>query len=450
MRRILYPERYQKFWRNPIKDAANTITAFVKHIHPKKVPLEALAFNRTWGLGGFCLVLLSLLAGSGILMQLTYQPIPELAYASVEYFENRFIFGKFVRSIHYLSANILAVFIFVHMMRVFFTQGFQGIRRVNWLIGLCLLFFVLLSCFTGYLLPWDQTAYWAVTIGIHMLDYVPAGDFLKTVLFSGSGISDKTLQLFFTLHTTIIPVNLIFFLIVHFWKIRKAKGVILPIFDKDAGTPKRTLVDAGSNLFLREGVAASVLIAVVLGLSVFFCAPLADMANAGLSPNPAKAPWYFAGFQELLLHFHPFFSIFIIPLLMVLLMVYLPFSRKWAVEKSGVWFISSKACRAAWTAVLAALVLTPALIVADDTILDFQNLLPTIPDIVSTGLVPFVLNACLIVAVYFSIKKIFSLSEPEAFQSIMAFLTVAFIISMAFTIFLRGSGMKLIFLGGAG
>ena len=323
-------------------------------------------------------------------MLFSYQPFPEFAYTSVQHFENQYIFGRMIRSMHYFSANLLVVMISGHMLRVFFTTGYQGKRRMNWIIGLSISGLVLLSCFTGYLLPWDQTAFWAVTICINMFDYIPVGSFLKEFFMNGSGVGEKTLQLFFTLHTTLIPFLLILFLVTHFWKIRKAKGVVTSGLNSTGKTDKPVMVAVNPNLLLREVVAALIVTAVVMTLALIFDAPLKEMANAGLSPNPAKAPWYFAGFQELLLHFHPFFSVFIIPLAIISVLIYLPFS-KLHIKSEGIWFISDRAKKAAKTAVLISGIVTPLLIVVDEYILDFQKWLPDIPLVVSSGLLPFIL-----------------------------------------------------------
>jgi quinol-cytochrome oxidoreductase complex cytochrome b subunit len=195
--------------------------------HPVNITLKALELKTTWALGGLSFMLVMVLMGSGILMLLAYQPFPELAYEFVQALENQFVFGRMIRSMHYFAANLLVILMFCHILRVFFTGGYQGKRRVNWIIGVCVLILVLLSCFTGYLLPWDQTAFWAVTICINMFDYVPAGDFFKEVVTTSNGVSGKTLQLFFTLHTSLIPAALILFLATHFWKIRKTRGVVI-------------------------------------------------------------------------------------------------------------------------------------------------------------------------------------------------------------------------------
>jgi quinol-cytochrome oxidoreductase complex cytochrome b subunit len=333
------------------------------------------------------------------------------------------------------------------MLRVFLTGGYQKIRRINWIIGVFILGCVLLSCFTGYLLPWDQTAYWAITICINMFDYVPAGSFLKEILVGDSTISERTLQLFFILHITIIPIILTCLLIIHFWKIRKARGVILPVRSCNGKDKEGSMVDSNTNLFLREAVVSAVLTVFVLVLAFVFNAPLGAVANAGVSPNPAKAPWYFSGFQELQLHFHPVFSISIIPSLILFFLFFLPFI-KWGTDHPGTWFISRKAKQATLFAVLCGLIITPALIVADEHFFDFRTFFPNMNAILSTGVIPFSMVFVLIFICYYGIKKVYALTHAEAFQTTAVFLIISFLILMIFNVFFRGQGMKLIFPGG--
>lgn len=416
-----------------------------------------MELKSTWALGGICFLLVLILMGSGSLMLMVYQPFPEFAYASVQSLETQFIFGKMIRSIHYFSANLIVVMLFCHVLRVFFTGGYQGKRALNWMIGMCILTLVLVSCFTGYLLPWDQTAFWAVTICINMFDYIPAGSFFKALLTSGNGVSEKTLRLFFTCHTTLIPAALVLFMGTHFWKVRKAKGVVtsgmetLKMDTLEMNTLKEgktsLLVASSPNLLLREAVVAAVLIAVVLTVAVFFDAPLKQMANAGVSPNPAKAPWYFSGFQELLLHFHPFFAVFVIPVMIFCTAVFLPF-KHWGKPNPGVWFISARAKKAAGTAVLFSAGLTPALILVDEYYLDFQRWLPNTPGIISTGVLPFILALAVCIFFHFGMKKKYTFTDSEAFQTSVIFLITAFVIMTLTCVWFRGSGMKLI-IGGA-
>lgn len=417
----------------------SSISSFAKHIHPVKIPLKALELKSTWALGGICMVLVTLLMGSGMLMIFSYQPFPELAYASVQTLENQYVFGRLIRSVHYFSANILILALFFHMLRVFFTGGFTGKRRGNWIVGMVILGFVLTACFTGYLLPWDQTAFWAVTICISMMDYIPAGGLFKDVLMPGGGISEKTLQLFFTLHTTVIPAFLIGFPVLHFWKVRKAKGVVTSGLNS---VPPPVMVKTDPNLLLRELVASLMLVALVLVLATVFKAPLGDMANAGLSPNPAKAPWYFNGFQELLLHFHPVFAVFFIPLLVAGTLVRLPY-KPWDTRNSGIWFISLQGKKAALASMMISLVLTPSLVLVDEYLLNFQAWLPHMPPVFTTGGLPFGLCLCLVFLFHMIMKKSLALSNSEAFQSTAVFLITAFVILTLICSRFRGAGMKL-------
>ena len=138
-------------------------------------------------------------------------------------------FGPLVRGVHYWSANLLVVVAGLHLLRVFLTGAFHGPRRSNWLIGLGLLFAVLLSAFTGYLLPWDQLSYWAITVSTEMLAYVPViGETLKYVILGGEDIGPATAVVFYTTHTTVVPIALILLMTWHIWRVRLAGGVILP------------------------------------------------------------------------------------------------------------------------------------------------------------------------------------------------------------------------------
>ena len=207
------------------------------------------------------------------------------------------------------------------------------------------------------------------------------------------------------------------------------------------------MVKTNPNLLLREAVTALMLITFVMTLALFFDAPLDDMANAGLSPNPAKAPWYFSGFQELLLHFHPFVAVFFIPCILFCTLIYIPF-KPGNTQNQGIWFISDTATKAAKTAILFSVILTPVLILLDEYLFDFQALFPGMPLIISTGLIPFAMIFILVLVHHFGMKKKYSLDPAEAFQTSGVFLLMAFIILTLTCTLLRGAGMKLI-LGGA-
>jgi quinol-cytochrome oxidoreductase complex cytochrome b subunit len=141
----------------------------ILHFRPRIVPERTLRFTLTWGLGGMAVVLVFMLMGTGLLLKFAYEPFPGRAYDSIAQLQNDVLFGQLIRNIHHWSANLLLVVVFLHFLRVFFTGAFHPPRQFNWIFGLALFVTVLLSNFTGYLLPWDQLAYWAITICTGML-----------------------------------------------------------------------------------------------------------------------------------------------------------------------------------------------------------------------------------------------------------------------------------------
>jgi quinol-cytochrome oxidoreductase complex cytochrome b subunit len=298
---------------------------------------------------------------------------------------------------------------------------------------------VILSNFTGYLLPWDQLAYWAITVSTSMLEYIPlAGSWLMNIVRGGSEVNAATLLNFYTFHTGILPVTLIILMIFHFWRVRKAKGIALP-----GNTAEYEKVPSNPNLVARELVVGLVLIAFILFLSVFFNAPLLERANPAYSPNPAKAPWYFMGVQELLLHFHPLIASVIIPFAFFIGMFWLPYIP-FSEYKPGQWFGTSKgkklAVRSAWLA----LALTPLAVLADEYLLDFEGWMQGIPILISSGLVPLLI---LLITIYAYIKiliKRYNASRVEWIIALFTVIVVSYSILTIIGIWFRGPGMKLI------
>ena len=412
------------------------------HLHPRKVSERALEFTRTWGLGGMSVVLVMLLVGTGILLLFVYDPVPEKAYDSMIVLQNEVQFGQLVRNVHYWSGNILVVVVFLHMLRVFSTGGFHNPRQLNWLIGLCLLLLVLLSNFTGYLLPWDQLAFWAVTTCTSMVGYIPGvGAWLQEMIRGGADIGPATLSIFFALHIAIIPVCLFMIMSFHFWRVRKDGGVVTPRSHEGKSQEKAEYVSTVPNLVVREMVVALVLIAFVLVFSLLFDAPLEDRANPGMSPNPAKAPWYFSGIQELLLHFHPFFAIVVIPLLVTVALLLLP-RLKNDPSMVGVWFCSHKGRRMSIVSAAIAVVVTPLAIVGDEFI-DFSRWTSGVLASMSNGLIPVTVLMIAILGFYRVMKRSYSASNDEAIQALAVLLLGSFVVLTVTGIWFRGPGMAL-------
>ena len=174
-------------------------------------------------------MLVGVLFVTGLMMKFVYQPVPDRAYASIVYLQNAIYFGQLIRNLHHWSGNGLLLVVLLHLLRVFFTGAFHKPRQFNWVIGLLMFILVLGSNFSGYLLPWDQLAYWAITICTGMLEYIPGiGAALQKVVRGGADIGPATLSNFYALHTALIPSGLIILMPFHFWRVRKAGGLVIP------------------------------------------------------------------------------------------------------------------------------------------------------------------------------------------------------------------------------
>ncbi len=262
--------------------------------------------------------------GSGLLLSFFYEPLPVRAYESVQHIQESVFLGQLVRNLHHWIGHVLVIVVFLHMLRVFLSGAFYPPRHRNWLVGLGLGLLILLANFSGYLLPWDQLSYWAVTIAGGMLAYVPfIGISLQKIIIGGGEVGTATLQLFYAIHTTGVPVVLFLLMSYHFWFVRKAGGVLLPVRDQGFDRKKTTVPLA--ELLVREFSFAALLSCVLLLFAMFVDAPLGDMANSQLTPQNVKAPWYFLGAQELLLHVIPLIAVCVIPLLVGLFLILLPF-----------------------------------------------------------------------------------------------------------------------------
>ena len=428
-----------------IKESENNnnrkkLSGILLHFHPQSVNEKALSFNRTFGLGGMAALLIVIQFITGIMLRLYYEPFPQKAYDSIIFLQNSVLFGQLIRNVHHWSGVFLVFIVFLHLLRVFFTGGYQSSRKVNWIIGIVLFLFIIGSNFTGYLLPWDQLAYWAVTVGTSLLDYIPIiGSPLRQLMLAGDEVNAQTLLIFFNFHTAVFPILILLFMVYHFWRVRKAGGIILP---RDPDEIK--FLPTYPNLVYKEFIVALALIAVLLIFSVFFNAPLLTKANPDFSLNPTKAPWYFAGIQELLMHFHPFVGAFLIPAILIISLVVLPF-LKLNKEQNGIWFYSEKAKEAAKSSSISAAILTPMLILFNEYIPKLETLLPSIPAFITNGIIPLLVLLLIILFYHKFVSRKYKLNSIEKVQTMFVFITTAFIILTLIGIFFRGVDMKLNF-----
>lgn len=422
--------------RSDRERASLTRFTFLLHLRPVLVPARTLPWTHTFGLGGSSLVLVAIMAATGILTMLVYQPVPGVAYDSIVTLQQQVTFGALVRAVHYWSANLLVVVVLLHLARVFLTGGYHGPRQFNWVIGSLLLLCVLANNFTGYLLPWDQLSYWAVTISTGMLEYVPwIGPMLQRVVRGGAEIGPETLVNFYTVHTTIVPVLLIAFMGFHFWRVRRAGGVVVPP-PRPGEDDEQTKLHFLPHLLLREVAQALVILAIVVLIAAAFGAPLGDRANPGMSPNPAKAPWYFVGFQELLIHFHPLFAVVVIPAMAALGFVLLPYLTS-DNEPAGAWFLSPTGRRTAGLAAVIALVVTPLLVIADEAFVSGAA------GWLTGGALPLAALIGATVGFAAFVRKRFDTSTNETAQAVVVLLAVSFAVLTLIGVWFRGEGMAL-------
>ncbi len=313
------------------------VSNFIFHWFPAKAMKDSLAWRYSLWLGTISAALLLLLVLSGLPLLFLYVPSVERAYGSVKDIEFVVTFGYWIRSVHRFGAHFMVVAVFLHLVRVFLTGAYKnGLgrgqhREWNWLMGIAMLLLTLFLSFTGYLLPWDQLAFWAVTVGTNIASAVPwVGPQIRELLLGGRNIDQATLIRFYVLHVIVLPGGLGVLFAYHMWRIRKDGG--LASADHAASLPARAEVPPGptktytllgiargtgptiraSSLEAADTTVSSIpdltrrIAIVVLGtiaamsiLSVFVHSPLEEAANALVTPNPAKAPWYFLWLQEI-------------------------------------------------------------------------------------------------------------------------------------------------------
>jgi hypothetical protein len=203
------------------------------------------------------------------------------------------------------------------------------------------------------------------------------------------------------------------------------------------------MVDTQPNLVAREFVVALVLIAFLLLISILFDAPLRERANPSFSPNPAKAPWYFMGLQELLIHFHPFFAVVVFPLTIIVGSVWLPYI-KLTDTNYGIWFLSSTGRQTGKFAVMAGFIFTITFILISEFLPDPETVLPSVPSIILTGLIPFVIVIGTIFLFMRYLQHRFNINRSEYIQTILIILVISYTVLSLTGILFRGEGMKLI------
>lgn len=209
---------------------------FFLHMHPVKVRKKALEIRHTYYLGGISLVLTAILTATGVLLMFYYHPSVPQAYQDMKELQFTVDNGSFLRNMHRWAAHAMVIAIFLHMLRVFYHGAYRPPRQFNWVLGVLLLILTLLLSYTGYLLPWDQLAYWAVTVGTNMARATPfLGEKFRFLLLGGNVVGANALIRFYVLHCVVLPLILSVIIAVHIWRTRKDGGVKGPLRE-DGGT----------------------------------------------------------------------------------------------------------------------------------------------------------------------------------------------------------------------
>jgi quinol-cytochrome oxidoreductase complex cytochrome b subunit len=223
----MWRKGYQDSPRNRAYVVMNNV---LYHLHPVKVKRHGIKLSYTLCLGGLSFFLFIFLTITGIFLMFFYRPATEVVYTDMLNLHTTVSFGLLVRNLHRWGAHLMVITVFLHMARVFYTGSYKPPREFNWVIGVTLLLVTLLLAFTGYLLPWDQLAIWAVTVGTEMIKNSPVvGKEVQFALLGGAEIGAPTLIRWYTLHVLFLPFIIVIQMAVHFWRVRKDGGISGPM-----------------------------------------------------------------------------------------------------------------------------------------------------------------------------------------------------------------------------
>jgi quinol-cytochrome oxidoreductase complex cytochrome b subunit len=235
MRVVKESEAWRSLFRQPYPTTSRTRALAVMnnvflHLHPVRVKRHAVRYTYTFCLGGISFFLFLALTVTGIYLMFFYVPSVALAYQNIQSIETSVAFGLLVRNMHRWAAHLMVLTVFLHMIRVFYHGAYKPPREFNWVIGTLLLFSTLWLSFTGYLLPWDQIAFWAITVGSQMATYAPLINSESSfLLLGGIEVGQGTLIRFYVMHVIAFPLIAAILLVVHFWRIRKDGGISGPV-----------------------------------------------------------------------------------------------------------------------------------------------------------------------------------------------------------------------------
>ena len=362
------------------------------HIQPVKIHKRSVKFKTTLGLGLITTYMFFVLAVTGIILMFHYSPSAAIgpdgfpdAYSRMLNLRSNIFWGDFMRNMHRWAAHGMVAFVALHMLRVYLTGAHRGGREFNWVIGCILGLLTVFLSYTGYLLPWDQLAFWGVKVGTEIARLAPGGDIIRGILLGDTDVSGEAVLRFYVLHVAVLPTIMGSLIAWHFWRIRKDGGLARPadtsgekqIPDADFGEVKNNsifkstrsyklvelvkgnepkvneevdqMMFAWPKLIIRELIVLAGVLAFLSLISVYFDAPLEPPADPANPTNPAKAPWYFLGLQELT-SYDGFIGGIVIPGILaggVMVLPYIEmffetFTKTYRKNIPGVWFAKER------------------------------------------------------------------------------------------------------------
>jgi cytochrome b-561 len=461
---------------------------FFLHVLPTRIHIRSLHFSTTLGLGVITLVLFFLLTTTGIALMVYYKPTTGQAYESMKDIQYLVPTGRFMRNIHRWSAHGMVACVLLHMARAFYTGAYKPPREFNWVVGMLLFVLTLALSFTGYLLPWDQLAFWAVTIGseiaqspreltdvLGVTEWFDPGGAIKHLLLGSNHVGQEALSRFYLLHVMVLPLIMTVLLGVHFWRIRKDGGLAASraqsrgTADSEEGnansasrvseksitntaktyglmavvrgrTPAVDRVMADTvptfpNALYPIAALSMITLAVVLILGHRFDAPLAEMANPAVPENPAKAPWYFLGLQELV-SYSALMGGVVIPAIVVIGLMFVPYLDRER-DDVGVWFGNRCGRRVCWGTALFATVVVISLLAFTINFGWLRNWYPQIPQMIITFVNPGTVLLTVFIAWSLGTLKYTNSTRMGALATFTCFI-VAFVILTYFATVHRG------------
>lgn len=402
--------------------AAVMVNNFFLHIQGVKTHLNTLRPGYTFGLGLISLFLFFFTVLSGILLMIYYNPSIENAYNTVKDIKYVVFGGNLTRNIHKWAGEGMIIFVMLHMARVMYTGSYKKGREFNWVVGIVLLVLTFVLNFTGYLLPWDQLSYWALVIGSNIAQspkeitdilgitkYFDIGGLQKELFLGGTVPGKETLTRVYFFHIMLLPILLIIFLSVHFWRIRKDGGLTRPEGFVPGESPQKkggifttnktyglmelahgrtpavdndveNTVLSWPNLLWAELAVFMLTFAGIFIYSFYVDAPLKELANPLIPENPAKAPWYFLGLQELV-SYSGFMGGIVLPTVAMLGLALIPYLDR-EQEHVGIWFSNRQGKMVAFTSFIVGTVVLIGLLAVVVNFGWFRNWWPDIPQLV--------------------------------------------------------------------